>query len=59
MTIKLRYAWNQKSWFTNLNNVIINYLHKSETQDIYLIHMSRPKCRINRTCCHSRVWRWR
>ena len=31
-----------------MNNVIINYRHRGEENDMYLVHMSLPKQRIDR-----------
>ena len=55
---KCNYWAKQKSWWRNMDNIIIDYLHKSETNDFYLIHMYK-KCRIDRTCCYSRMFRWK
>ena len=55
---KLRYAWNQKDWYRNIANIVINYRHKSEGNVMYTVHMDN-KCRIDRMCCDSKIWRWK
>jgi hypothetical protein len=55
--IKLRYAWNQKSWQRNMDNRCINYLHCGQANDMYLIHMNK-KCRIDRLGGVSKVVRF-
>lgn len=44
----LNYYVNQKSWWRNMDNIIINYHHRGEENNMYLIHMSTPKQRIDR-----------
>ena len=39
-----------KSWWRNMNNIVINYRHRSEEGSMYLVHMSTPKERIDRLC---------
>ena len=55
--VKLRYAWNQKHWMWNMNNICINYRHMGEDNHMYLVHMNQ-KCRIDRLGGVSKVWRW-
>lgn len=33
-----------------MNNIVINYRHRSEEGSMYLVHMSTPKERIDRLC---------
>lgn len=47
----------QKTWYFNMNNIVVNYLHMGEDNDMYLIHMNK-KCRIDRLGGVSRVWRF-
>jgi hypothetical protein len=47
----------QKTWFFNMNNIVVNYLHMGEDNDMYLVHMNK-KCRIDRLGGVSRVWRF-
>ncbi len=54
---KIRY-YDQKDWFRNMNNIVTNYKHKGEANDMYLIHMV-DKCRIDRQGVCPGVWRWR
>ena len=53
---KLHYGL-QKTWFFNMNNIFVNYLHMGEDNDMYLVHMNK-KCRIDRLGGVSRVWRF-
>lgn len=53
---KLHYGL-QKTWFFNMNNIVVNYLHMGEDNDMYLVHMNK-KCRIDRLGGVSRVWRF-
>lgn len=55
---RIRYFYTGKSWFRNMNNVIINYRHKGEANDLYLIHMNH-RCELDRVACCPSVWRWR
>lgn len=48
MKDKFHYSFNWKSWWWNMNNVIINYRHRGEENDMYLVHMNLPKQRIDR-----------
>lgn len=38
-----------------MNNIIVNYLHKSEEYDMYTIHMNNKGC-LDRTCPYPKVW---
>ena len=40
-----------------MDNIIIDYQHRSEDNDMYLIMMSLPK--IDRVGMPPKVWRWR
>jgi len=55
--VKIRRSWG-KSWFRDIGNRVMNYRHKGQDNDVYLIHMFH-RCRIDRTCCYPRVWRWK
>ena len=55
---KLHFNTNTKYWWWNMNNIVINYLHCSEENHLYLVHMSSPKLRIDRCGGDSRVWRF-
>lgn len=52
---KLRKGSSHKSWWWNMNNIIVNYLHKSEEYDMYTIHMN-DRCSLDRTCPCPKVW---
>ena len=54
--MKIRVSLNQKDWLWNMNNIIINYRHKGQSNDMYLIHMFK-KCRIDRLGGVSKIWR--
>ena len=55
---KLRWgSWKQKSWLRNMDNHCLNYLHCSESNHMYLIHMN-GKCRIDRNGGVSKVLRF-
>ena len=54
----INYIIKQKSWYQNLLNIVINYKHRSEENDMYLIHMN-DKCRIDRMGYYPSIWRWK
>ena len=45
---KIRYSSKQKDWFRDMDNIVVNYRHRREANDMYLVHMSCPKCQIDR-----------
>ena len=53
--MKLRKGTNYKSWWWNINNIIINYRHKGEEYDMYTIHMN-DRCSLDRVCPYPKVW---
>lgn len=55
MKYKRSYWVYQKSWWRNMDNVIINYRHIGEANNMYLIHMNK-KCRIDRLGGVSKVY---
>lgn len=60
MTTKrfIDYRCRQKGWWRNMDNIIINYKHCSEENDMYLIHMNH-KCRLDRVGFCPSIWRER
>lgn len=42
-----------------MNNIIKNYWHRGEDNDLYLCQMKLPKLRIDRTGPYYKVWVWR
>lgn len=42
------YLIKQKSWYYNMNNIIIDYRHRGEAGDMYLIQMALPKYPFDR-----------
>ncbi len=44
----INYCCRQKSWWCNMDNIIINYRHRGEENDMYLVHMVTPKQRVDR-----------
>ena len=57
MRDKIRFSYKQKDWFRNLNNIVVNYRHRGEANDMYLVHMSGPKCQIDRVGFYPKNWR--
>lgn len=55
--IKIRHGY-QKPWVWNMRKIIINYQHKGEANDLYLVHMNN-KCRIDRLGGISKIWSYR
>lgn len=55
--MKFEYKIKQKSWFRNMDNVIVNYRHKGEKNDLYLIHMFH-RCDIDRIGYYPSVYKW-
>ena len=53
---KLHISYKYKTWFWNMNNIVVNYRHIGEDNHMYLIHMNE-KCRIDRTGPYPKVWR--
>ena len=56
---KIRYSSKQKDWFRNMDNIVVNYRHMGRGKDMYLVHMSCPKCQIDRLGFYPKNWRWR
>lgn len=56
--VVIRHSLNRKDWWWNMNNVIINYRHRGQENDLYLIHMNK-KGRVDRLGCYSKIFRWR
>ena len=56
--MKLRHTSNVKSWWWNMNDVIINYLHCGEENDLYLVHMNK-KQKMDRLGYYPKIYRWR
>lgn len=54
----INYITKQKSWYHNLLGIVSDYKHRSEENDMYLIHMN-DRCRLDRVGCYSSIWRWR
>ena len=54
----INYLSRQKSWYCNLLRIVINYLHCSEANYMYTIHMNH-KCRLDRIGVDPIVWRWK
>lgn len=52
------YWARQKSWWRNMDNIIINYHHCGESYDMKFCHMNK-KTRIDRNGCCYRCYRWR
>lgn len=46
----INYYCKQKSWWRNMDNIVINYRHMGEENSMYLVHMVTPKQRIDRMC---------
>lgn len=46
----VNYYCRQKTWWRNMDNIVIHYRHKGEENNIYLIHMITPKERVDRVC---------
>lgn len=44
----IKYYSKQKRWWANMDGIVINYRHRGETNDMYLVHMTLPKERIDR-----------
>ena len=57
--IRVRYFIVQKDWYRNMNNLVRNYWHRGEENDLYLCHMSLPKMDIDRLGYYPRCWRWK
>lgn len=55
----INYYVNQKDWWRNMDNVIINYHHKGEANMMYLAHMITPKQRIDRMVVVKGSLRWK
>ena len=53
----INYLCKQKWWYSNLRDIVINYKHRGEENDIYLCHMELPK--IDHTGYYPRCWRWK
>ena len=53
----INYSVKQKDWWRNMDNIIINYRHRGEENDMYLIHMNK-RCRIDRLGGISKVMRY-
>lgn len=58
MKTKLHKSSEVKRWWWNMNNIIINYHHIGEDNDMRFIHMN-GKCRLDRIGMYSSVFRWR
>ena len=56
---KIRHSCKQKDWFRNMDNIVVNYRHRGEANDMYLVHMSCPKCQIDRIGFYPKNWRWK
>ena len=54
----INYIVKQKCWYQNLLDIVINYKHRSEENDMYLIHMN-DKCSIDRMGYYPSIWRWK
>lgn len=59
MRSKIRYSCNQKDWFRNMHNIVVNYRHWEEANDMYLVHMFCPKCQIDQVGFYPKNWKWR
>ena len=47
-----------KSWYRNMDNQCINFLHIGESNHLRFIHMNQ-KCRLDRVGVYPRVLRWK
>lgn len=54
----INYIIKQKRWYRNLFGIVINYKHRGEENDMYLIHMNN-RCRLDRIGYYPSVWRWK
>ena len=54
---KRLYILHQKAWWRNMNNIIVNYLHKGEETHTRFIHMNE-KCRIDRMGIYPYLGKW-
>lgn len=52
------YIFKCKSWYFNMNNMIVNFLHMGEDNCMRFIHMN-DKSRIDRVACRPKIFRWR
>ena len=50
--------FKQKSWWRNLDSVVIHYRHMGEDNCMTFCHMSN-KCRLDRLGDYSKVFIWR
>ena len=42
-----------------MNNIVVNYRHRGEANDMYLVHMSCPKCQIDPVGFYPKNLKWR